>query len=63
MSFKVYITDKHNKEDMCVATCDFSDDAELIFESYKIHQYSCRVVWDNALEGKEELHCEHKETP
>lgn len=45
MSWKVFICSKLDGAEQHIATCDFGDDADLLFDNYKIHRYACRIVY------------------
>ena len=45
MSWKVFINSKLDGQEKCIAECEFGDDADLLFESYKTNAYACRVVY------------------
>ena len=59
MIWKVFINSKVDGTEKQIALCEFGDDADLLFENYKINRYACRVVasgWDG--EETTQQHCE-----
>jgi hypothetical protein len=58
-SNSIYIVSKYGEPiELKIAECDYGDDADLLFQSYKKAGYACRVVFHGTMGDEEILKCE-----